>query len=198
MRLSREDLLRLRVSVLLAISLIVCGASLVLLTGRWHQEEEDLARRALLAREQARSKLVRARSGQDEVRRSIERFRALARAGVVGEERRIEWIERIKAIEVSRGLSPVRFEIAPRRPLEAALAPGADAGFEFLASAMRLEMRVLHEGDLLGLLQDLHATPGAFVRPRECSIERLAWAAEGTGLKTLCTIDWITLREKRP
>jgi len=197
MRLSREDLLRLRAAVVASISLIVAGASLVMLTGRWHQAEEDLAHRALTAREDMRSKLVRVRSGQDELHRAIERFRALAAAGVIGEERRLAWSEWVKAIEVSRGLAPVRFEMAPRRPLDPAIAPGTSGNFEFLASSMRLEMVPLHEGELLGLLDDLHRSPGAFVRPRQCSIERLAAAGEGGGLKALCMIDWITLREKR-
>ncbi len=198
MNVTHEDVLRLRTGAVLAIAIVLAGVSLVLLTSRWHRAEDDAARRAVAARDAMRASLVRAHREQDELTRKIERFNRLAAAGRIGEERRLDWAERIRAIETARRLDPVRYEIAPRRPLDPALSAATGGHFEFLASSMRIEMRLLHEGDLIALLDDLQGSVTALVRPRACTIERLAWQGEPAGratLKAQCTMDWITIRE---
>jgi hypothetical protein len=179
--------------------MIVAGVAIVTITGTWLRTEDQRARAAAAARDQMRGTLLRAHQEQTEIRQKIARFHQLAQTGVLGEERRLDWIERIKEIESARRLSEVRFEMSPRRPIDPAFAPGPSGSFEFYASSMRLEMTLLHEGDLIGLIEDLRGSVGALLRPRQCLIERLPGAeprpAEAQ-LRAACTIDWITIREQ--
>ena len=64
---------------------------------------------------------------------------------------------------------------------------------------MRLQMQLLHEGELLGFLAELRNAVQALVQVRSCSIERIAPSSAGRGsnaqIKADCTLEWITLRE---
>jgi hypothetical protein len=69
-----------------------------------------------------------------------------------------------------------------------------------MSSTMNLQMPLLHENDLLGFLADLRRNVHAHLMVRDCAIERGAQAQErcvAAQLRAVCTIDWITLREKR-
>ena len=67
---------------------------------------------------------------------------------------------------------------------------------------MQMRMKLLHEEDLLNFLADLRASAQAYLRVRRCDVERLPKAAgESRGIPPQlgadCTIDWITIREKK-
>jgi hypothetical protein len=63
---------------------------------------------------------------------------------------------------------------------------------------MKLEMPLLHENDLLGLLADLSSQVQALVSVKSCKLERIPAPPAQTNaatLKAACEIDWITLQE---
>ncbi len=70
---------------------------------------------------------------------------------------------------------------------------------------MQLNAHLLHEEDLLRLLDDLHRHARPLLRVRECTLERLPrGAAEGSSahpranLRAECQIDWITIGQPGP
>jgi hypothetical protein len=89
--------------------------------------------------------------------------------------------------------------------VDASILPGGPAagGFEIMSSQMRLQIHLLHEGELLAFLADLRtdlrSTVEALVLVRSCAIERLAPGIGDRGskaqLKAECTLEWITLKE---
>ena len=196
MRLSREDLRRLRTSALLAAAMIAAGAVTVSLTSHWMSAEEQATRQALAKRDEMRTKLARAREEQTEIQNNIVRFNELAARGIIGNERRLDWLDRIKEVEAVRRLHEVKFELSAQQPMDATLAPGASGGFDFMSSSMRLELPLVHEKDLLDLVGDLTQTVSAVLRPRQCAIERLESTGGNAPLRATCTIDWITLRDR--
>jgi hypothetical protein len=67
---------------------------------------------------------------------------------------------------------------------------------------MRLQLQLLHEGELLTFLAELRDAVQAMVQVRSCAIERIAPGNTGQGnnnaqLKAECTLEWITLRESK-
>ena len=64
---------------------------------------------------------------------------------------------------------------------------------------MRLQVELLHEGELLAFLADLRDTVQALIQVRSCAMERIAPSTANRGnnaqLKAECTLEWITLRE---
>jgi hypothetical protein len=198
--ITAQDLKRVRWSILAALLMAGAGAAAAYATHQATLEARAAATRAEAKQKEARNRLMRARDEQAEITAKIGRFGDLAAIGVVGEERRLEWVERIREIRSARRLYDLQYEIAPQRPLDAAAAPGSSGSFEFLSSTMRLQMDLLHEVDLIHFLDDLEHSVSAFVRPQSCTVERTGLSGStgaGALLRAECTLDWITIRERK-
>lgn len=195
-----DNLNRLRWNLALLILCAVGGAFAVVTSLHFRKEAQDAERIAQSARDDARGRLSRARDEEQDLRSKIERFRTLSNRGLIGQERRLDWVEQIRRIKEARKLIDVQYELRPQQPLDPALVPAGDAPFEFMESQMHLQMQLLDEDDLLNFLADLRSTVTAFIRVKSCSVERVAAdnpAASGIAqLRADCTLDWITLREK--
>lgn len=203
MSFTGADLLRLRWPLLLLVALVALGGGGAYFAKR-QAEEADKAYKAMRSqRQEIQNKLARANDEAADIRARIGIYRALVDRGLIGLERRLEWVERIAQIKASRRLIDIQYELAPQRPVDAAVLPGGAlaGGYEFLTSTMTLQMQLLHEDDLLGFIGDLAGSVQAFLHVRGCRIERIPRGGQERGpsaqLKAECTIDWITLREKK-
>lgn len=145
---------------------------------------------------ETRARLARANDDEREIRAKIARYQEMIARGRTAPERRLEWVETLRSIREDRRLLGLEYEIAPQRPLDdkAALV----GGYQFLVSPMKIEMPLLHENDLLGLVADLSARVEALVSVRRCKLERLPGAVQQNTatLKAQCEIDWLTMQEK--
>lgn len=195
MKLSLADLHRLRASVMAGV-LTFSSGGLLLYFGHQGRESAELARlSAVTLRGEAEGRLQRVRNEENEIKRDALLFYQLQERGVIGEERRLDWVELIEEIRDKRRLLDLRYEIAPQRPLDA----GASDDFVFSVSSMKVHVKLLHEEDLTRLLGDLRHQAKALIRVRSCNVERLPPAvAERAGdranLQAECEIDWLTLR----
>lgn len=205
-KFSRDDFRRIQWGLLALVVLALLGAAVVFGSLRATQAARAAAQKVEAERGDIRNKLARVRVEEQEIRSKIAHYQELVGRGYVTEEQRLDWIERIAKIKAARKLIDVQYELMPRKPVDPALLPeGAiGGGFEFMSSTMKLQMQLLHEGDLLGFLADLRASVSALIVVRQCNVERIIRGA-GTGaergaqaqLKADCDIDWITLREKK-
>jgi len=184
--------LRWHIALLFA-AVLLAGAAAATARRDYEAAERRLNEaRAVLA--DTRAMLARVHDDEREIRARIVRYQEILAKGRTQPERRLEWVETLRDIRESRRLLGLDYEIAPQRPLDEK-APES-GGHLFLASPMRLEMPLLHENDLLGLLVDLQAQTQALLSVRMCRIERTGAAPSAGALKAACEIDWITLQEK--
>lgn len=152
---------------------------------------------ALAQRDEARARLSRAHDDQREIGAKIARYQDILARGRTQPERRLEWVETLDNIKTTRRLLDLSYEIAPQGPLDPKVP--ISGGFEFRTSPMKLDLPLLHEDDLLGLLADLSRQTQALVSVRSCRIGRDTGDAGQSGgalLKAACELDWITLQEK--
>lgn len=188
----------------LAFLLLAIGAGTGIVLASLHNVRQADAenRQAMARRDEMRARLGRAQEEAQEIRLKISRYRELVERNYIGQEHRLEWVERIAQIKAARRLIEVRYELGPQKPIDPGVLPGAQpaGGYEFMASTMNLRMQLLHEGDLLGFLADLQSGIQAFLHVRSCGIERIPRGGVERGtvahLHTNCVIDWVTLREK--
>jgi hypothetical protein len=193
---SAINLKNLRWSLLLLAACLISAAAVVFVQQLEHQSRIGLTQ-AQAQQSETSARLARANDDEREIRAKIARYQQIIDQGRAQPERRLEWVETLRGIKTTRRLLGLDYEIAPQRPLDAKLV--ASGGYNFLVSPMRLEMPLLHENDLLGLLDDLQAQVQALVSVRNCRIERLPAdpsRQNAANLKALCEIDWITLQEK--
>lgn len=152
-------------------------------------------------REKGRLEATRSRYRSiDEQKRSIEAwlpaFRSLQAAGVIGEERRLEWIEALRASAARVALPSLRYRIEPRTTYEA----GIDlevGGYGAFSTVMRLDVGLLHEGDLVRLIRDLADGDAGLVRIERCDVRRagpdFVMRSNASNLTATCDLRWITL-----
>jgi hypothetical protein len=188
----------LRWSLLLLLAAALLAAAAVAATLHFSRQAELAHQRALALQKEIQARLARVNEDEREIRAKIARYQELVGSGRIAPERRLEWVETLRHIKESRKLLGLDYEIAPQRPLDDK--QPASGGHLFLASTMKLEMPLLHENDLLGLIADLRSQVHAIVSVRSCAIERVPGtgqrAAVAATLKAQCVIDWITLQEK--
>lgn len=203
MSVTASDFLRLRWNLLFLGLAIVAGMVVTTASMRLVGKAEATKRQLSVEQQDIRAKLSRAREEEQEMRGKITLFQQLLDRGVVGQEERLSWVERIAQVKTARRLLDLQYELSPQKPVEESILPGGAVagGYEFMASTMKLQLPLLHEDDLLGLIADLRRTVHAHLLVRDCMIERTATATTDHGLpaqmRARCTIDWITLREKK-
>lgn len=181
---------------LLLLSILLAAAMVVAVLYYGNQTEQSY-KQALAQQAESRSRLARANEDEQEIRARIARYQELIAQGRTAPERRLDWVETLRHIKEKRRLLGLEYEISPQRALDNKNV--LSGGYSFLASPMKLEIPLLHENDLLGLLADLSSQVQALVSVRRCKIERLPQGAtqqNSAGLKADCDVDWITLQEK--
>ncbi|MGW8392080.1 hypothetical protein [Pseudoduganella sp. HUAS MS19] len=185
----------LRNAVLLFLATLAVSLAAVFASS-WHLKRSHFEEAAaLLERDAARLRLAHAETEKEEIRQYQPQFVELRRRGLVGPERRLDWVEAIRQIQEQRRLLPLTYEIEVQQPyrLETALPTG---DYALLGSRMVLHMDLLHELDLLNFLADLRLT-GTFA-VQDCVIRRAAGGAPVAGvlaptLNADCTLNWLTL-----
>jgi hypothetical protein len=202
MNISANDFIRIRWGLAFLLLAILLGFAMTT-TARKLVDKAQIEQRQLESQQrEIRARLSRAPDEERELRNKIALFQQLQERGIIGQEERLNWVEQIARIKTARRLFDLQYEIAPQKPLGDSLLPGgAQAGdYEFMSSTMNLQMPLLHENDLLGFLADLRQNVHAHLLVRDCSIERMPQTPErgvAAQLRAACTIDWVTLREKR-
>ncbi len=198
MNLTAAELKKLALPLLGCVLLVAVGAALI-----WHAQQvlgrdgqQLVAARA--ERVQARERLSRISEEEREVSEKIEVYRRLKSLNILGEERRLEWVDAMARIRASRELLDLRYQVERQRLL--ASVPGKPANVDFYASTMKVELALLHEGDLLGFLGDLRASGNAHYAVQRCAVSRTGQAGTGATLvprlRASCDIDLITILDR--
>lgn len=190
-----RDFSLLRNAVLLFLATLALALAAVVASA-WQLRQARLEEAAaLLERDSARSRLAHAETEKEEIRQFQPQFIELRQHGLVGQERRLDWVEAIRQIQERRRLLPLSYEIDIQQPyrLETMLPTG---DYTLLGSRMSLHMDLLHELDLLAFLADLRLA-GTFA-VQDCVIRRTEAAAAQPGalapaLNADCTLNWLTL-----
>lgn len=201
MKLDAKEFKHVRWAIAALVIMTALGGGSVWTALQLKKDSDRAFQEATAARRDIQTKLARASEEQQELREKISRLQALKVRGYIGPEQRLDWIETIARIKTARRISRLEYEFAPQRPVDASLLPSGPAagGFEIMSSQMRLQLQLLHEGELLAFLAELGDAVQALVKVRSCSIERLPPDANDRGshaqLKAECMLEWITLKE---
>jgi hypothetical protein len=203
MNITRDDLKRLRMPLAVAIVLLALGAACLIASGYYLDEARTARDATRLSRVAAQERVSRVAEEERGIREDLVYYEQMRQRGVVGEQSRLDWIESITRIKNERKLFEIKYNFDAQRPLDY---PGLVAikGADFMVSRLKLEMLLLHEGDLLNFLADLQAGIKAHVSVRNCSVTRIE-RGPAPGATTLqprlraeCQVDLISVRGLRP
>ena len=198
MTFTREELRKLVIPGLVALALLGAGVALI-----WSGSAALAAANRVLAgaqaeRQQAAERLARISEEEREVNQKLDVYRRLKDLNILGEERRLEWADAITRIRKQRELLDLSYRVDKQRLLVSA--PGKPGNVDLYASNMRVQLALLHEGDLLRFLADLRESGNAYYGVRRCALTRTGQAATGTSitprLRAECDIELVTMIDR--
>jgi hypothetical protein len=198
MSFTPEELKKLALPVLAALLLLGAGGGLIWGADAALKAAQRQAALAQRERQLSTERLARIAEEEREVKEKISVYQRLKALNIIGEERRLEWADAITRIRAQRELIDVRYRVERQRLLLSV--PGKPGNVDFYASAMRVELALLHEEDLLRFLNDLRDSGNAYYAVRNCAMTRTGSsgtvATIGPRLRAECTIDLITLIDR--
>ena len=192
MKFERRDLNKLQWLALLAIVAI----ALAIVAGWWSLGSTGKARverdAAAKQKTQIEQRLVQVRTEEQDIKTRTLQFQQMDVAGMTGPEKRLDWTELLRELQRQLRLPGMTYEFGPQMPLESN--PGA--GYVYHSSQLKIQLRLLHEEDLLNFIAQLQREAKAMVLVRHCKLSRLAGGnqADGAQLLAECTMEWVTLR----
>lgn len=159
---------------------------------------------ALIKLESQKSQLNQARqrfqtSGMEKemIAKYMPMYLDLVRRGFIGEERRIEWIDDLRTINQQFKLFGIHYSIGTQEIYKPPFQVDTSI-FSLHHSLMKIEIPLLHEGDVLTVLNYLDSRQSAPFMPRDCVISRLSSSTKNKFLPYLnasCELDWLTISE---
>jgi hypothetical protein len=182
---------------LIALLLVVIAGTMAV----YHSDRMKKAAAQQLAQQQsqlkdARTRLQRSGDEKDIIVRYVDSFRQLQSDGFVGEEQRINWLDGLRLANQQADLFGVDYQIGMQGPYP--YAAEVDPGqIQLNQSVMRLQFRLLHEGDLMRFLSALGRQGGGIFSVDQCILRR----ADTRGVIRYqpnatadCELSWITAK----
>ena len=200
MKLTRADLKHLLFPLIGCIALVLAAVA-----GGYYAEDflKKTKRSGISTAEQFREvkqRLARATEEEREIRENLQQYQALIAHGIVGEEKRLDWVDTVTAIKSDRRLFNISYNIAPQKELDYP-GFGKTPGVKFMASRVKMSLNLLHEGDLLGFIDDLAKRANPYISVRTCNLRRAPRASAGTALaprlEADCAFDLITISHNK-
>jgi hypothetical protein len=151
---------------------------------------------------QTQQRYNEARRDKELYRQYLDRYIRLSDKGVVGEEQRLSWIEVLQDVNKRLQLTSLQYEISPQQKAEL---PGLNLPPNIMVnvSKMKLSAGLLHEGDLIELLETLKLRANGFYALDSCELSTNLGARRppryqpGVPFVTMdCTLSWYTVQIK--
>ena len=199
MQLTKENLLYLKMPIMLAVIMLVSGIASIVACNYWLTSMRRAYQIVDSIRLQQQTKLTQAKEEELEIKRGLVLYRELLTKGVIGEENRLDLIETFSKIKVSAHLFDLRYEIEPQQSLDGTKQINSD--MEFRVSAVKLNLSLLHEGQLFNFFSDLERTGKGYYQLKSCLMKREPkpepTSSMGPQLRAECELNWITVRAKK-
>lgn len=129
------------------------------------------------------------------------RFKALESEGVFVAEQRVDWVDSLHAVIGAMKLPNVKYEVGPQRLSHDALVADAEH-VRINTSPLKVEMNLLHEQDMLTLLDRLESKVMGRFLVDSCEMKRaelkFAYRLGRHNLGVSCDLRWLTLSPVEP
>ena len=198
MTLNQQDWRKLQTPILALGGALVLVGLLASLADQYRTKNEAALQMQQNLLSGARNKFQSSGQEKETIIQYLPTYNDLLAKGFIGEERRIEWIEQLRQLHAQHKLFSIDYQIGLQENYKPSFITNMGS-FVLHRSTMKLNMDMLHEGDLLNLLDGLHEQATPFI-VRDCEIKRPIGALVNTknlsaNLKAVCEIDWLTLRD---
>jgi hypothetical protein len=141
-----------------------------------------------------------ARRDKELYRQYLDRYVRLSEKGIVGAEQRLSWIEVLQDVNKRLQLSSLQYEISPQQKAELSDL-NLPQNILLNVSKMKLSAGLLHEGDMIELLETLKLRANGFYALDSCELatqlnarRSLRYQAGVPFITMDCTLNWYTVQ----
>lgn len=125
-------------------------------------------------------------------------FLDLYNRGVFGKEHRLNWIEVLHESSERIQLPSLTYSIDAQKEYGQEI-PVNFGNFKLYSSTMKINLKMLHEGDLLNFIDDLNAHAEGMFTISECSMSRLSDVLvkqhDATNITAYCELQWLNIHK---
>jgi hypothetical protein len=198
MKLTSKDWQELKAPLLILFGALV-GLALLIGFAHYYSQQQQIAlenqKNQLNA---ARQHYLSSGSEKDIITEYLPKYQKLIDKGFVGEEHRIEWVDELRNEHQQHKLFGIKYNISQQEEYKPTFSLNL-GGFALHRSVMKLELDMLHEGDILKLTESMAAKDAAPFMLRNCEIVRLNNSTVFNqlipNLHAQCDLDWLTIHE---
>ncbi len=198
MSLSPQDWRKLRFPIIGLVAALILVGVLVSFADQYRLKNELALQAQQNNLNEARQKYQSSGLEKETIIQYLPVYNGLLASGFIGEEHRIEWIESLRQIHAQYKLFSIDYSIGLQENYKPSFLPNL-GNFTLHRSVMSLKLDMLHEGDLLALLDGLRTQTTPYM-VRDCEIKRPISASINiktiaANMQAICEIDWLTLRD---
>lgn len=125
-------------------------------------------------------------------------YDVLVDEGIVGPEDRLSWVESFQRIAEQYLLPMAGYNINKRKKTEVTRFMMGASGISLYESKMLLNLELLHEADLLNLIDQLRTSARGLFTVEECDVKSLKFGDKLShvyNLQGTCQLNWYTILE---
>ena len=134
---------------------------------------------------------------EKKIRTFLPEFVDLYHKGVVGQEQRLNWIETLKEAQNTVRLPSLSYNINSQR-VNTPVFPVDLGRFKLYTSEMTLQLSLLHEGDLLNLLEHMDKRANGTFSMDTCTFTKAGSIVmdnpKAPNITVNCNLDWYTIK----
>ena len=187
--MNSEELKALRLPLLVLLTVIALTAGAIYYTDLLVKQATTALARQKGDFQTAQSRMRQSGDEKNTIVQYVDKYRELEKSGFAGEEQRINWLDALRNANTKAELFGVNYQIGVQHPY-----PYASTLQETI---MELDMRLLHEGDLVRFLDALRAQQVGLFHVKECTLlrtDRTDTLRNQPYLSANCDLVWITAR----
>lgn len=201
MKLTPQDWKELKAPLLILGGALLSLALLIGFARYYGQQQKKALENQKNQLNAARQHYLSSGSEKDIITEYLPKYQKLIDKGFVGEEHRIEWVDELRSEHQQHKLFGIKYNISQQEVYKPTFAVNL-GGFALHRSVMKLELDMLHEGDILKLTESMAAKDAAPFMLRDCEMLRLNNSTTFNqlipNLHAQCVLDWLTIHEPAP
>lgn len=160
------------------------------------QKREKVSQRAV---GDAQARLANANKEIEDLRQSVDTYNRLNAAGAFTGERRLRWVEEIKALRELHRLQSLEVDFGVKRPV--AFPSGVVfSSLEINASRIQLRAKGLHDAEVFRFINDLNSVKLGLFPMERCTMKVIPLVNDdplSPRMEGECILHWITMVDKR-
>lgn len=194
MKLTSRDLRKLWLPLLAALLMITVAGLLVWGSQLDAKKAEQERNAATAGKNQIEQRLRQVRIEEQEIRDRTQLLQQLQNSGFTGDEKRLDWMELLRETQRELRIPGMSYEFGAQTSLD----KGDDTTYAWFSSPLRLQLRLLHEEDLLSFLARIEKNAKALIIIRSCKLAPLPRQTDSRDamaqLGAECEMQWLTAR----